>query len=128
MKPEDFLKNGTVYVWKERFAVIKSRKPYPNAFASITDKNETTVIIEEGKYKEEDAIAIEKGWKILTFDMTLPFGLTGFMAAVSKVLADANISIFAISAYSTDHILIKETDLKKAKAQLEKLGCVVKEY
>ncbi|HII14941.1 MAG TPA: ACT domain-containing protein, partial [Nanoarchaeota archaeon] len=72
--------------------------------------------------------AIEKGWKILTFDMTLPFGLTGFMAAVSKVLADANISIFAISAYSTDHILIKETDLKKAKAQLEKLGCVVKEY
>ena len=126
MKPEDFLKNGTVYVWKERFAVIKSKKPYPNAFANITDKNETTVIIDETKYKEEDAI--EKGWKILTFDMTLPFGLTGFMAAVSKVLADANISIFAISAYSTDHILIKETDLKKAKAQLEKLGCVVKEY
>ncbi len=128
MKPSDFLKNGRVYVWKERFAVIKAKKPYPNAFANITDKNETTVIIEETKYKDEDVIAIEKGWKLLTFDMTLPFRLTGFMAAVSKVLADAKISIFAISAYSTDHILVKEKDLPKAKAQLEKLGCVVKEH
>jgi len=32
--------------------------------------------------------------------MILPFGLVGFLAKVSKVLADEKIPIFAISAYS----------------------------
>jgi len=31
------------------------------------------VIIEQSKYNDEDIIKIEKGWKILTFDMVLPF-------------------------------------------------------
>lgn len=127
MKPDNYLKKGKVYIWKETFAVIKSKKTYPNAFANIIDKNETTVIIDQTKFNEKDAIEIEKGWKILTFDMTLPFALVGFMAKVSKALADEKISIFAISAYSTDHILVKEKDLKKAKKKLEELGCVVKE-
>lgn len=60
------------------------------------------MIIEQSKYNDEDIIEIEKDWKILTFDMVLPFGLVGFLAEVSKVLADEKIPIFAISAYSTD--------------------------
>jgi len=35
------------------------------------------------------------------------------------------IAIFAISAYSTDHILVKEKDLAMAEEKLKKLGCVV---
>jgi len=127
MKLEDYFKNGKVFVWKEKVAVIKSKKIDPNAFANIMDKNEITVIIDQTKYTEKDVIEIEKDWKILTFDMILPFGLVGFLAKVSKVLADGKISIFAISAYSTDHILIKEKDLAKAKEKLKKLGCVVTE-
>ena len=111
---KNYFKNGKVYIWKETFAIIKSKKPYPNAFANIIDKSETTVIIEQSKYNDEDVIEIEKGWKILTFDMVLPFGLVGFLAKVSKVLADEEIPIFAVSAYSTDHILVKEKDLTRA--------------
>jgi hypothetical protein len=55
--------------------------------------------------------------------MVLPFGLVGFLATVSKALADEGISIYVISAYSTDHILIKEKDILKAKKKLKKLGC-----
>ena len=124
---KNYFKNGKVYVWKETFAIIKSKKVYPNAFANIIDKNETTVIIEQSKYNDEDVIEIEKDWKLLTFDMVLPFGLVGFLAKVSKVLADENISIFAISAYSTDHILVKEKDLTRAEEKLKELGCVVEE-
>jgi len=40
MDLENYFKNGKVYVWKETFAIIKSKKPYPNAFANIIDKNE----------------------------------------------------------------------------------------
>jgi uncharacterized protein len=59
--------------------------------------------------------------------MVLPFELVGFLAKVSQVLADEKISIFAISAYSTDHILVKKKDLEKAIKKLESLGCVVED-
>lgn len=127
MDLKDYFKNGKVYIWKETFAIIKAKKPYPNAFANVIDKNETTVIIEQSKYDEENVIEIEKDWKILTFDMVLPFGLVGFLAKVSKVLADENIPIFAISAYSTDHILVKEKDLARAEEKLKELGCIFEE-
>ena len=127
MDLQKYFNNGKVYIWKETFAIIKSKKPCPKAFANIIDKNETTVIIEQSKYNDEDVIEIEKGWKILTFDMVLPFGMVGFLAKFSKVLADENISIFAISAYSTDHILVKEKDLTRAEEKLKELGCVVEE-
>jgi hypothetical protein len=74
MDLENYFKNGKVYIWKETFAIIKSKKVYPDAFANIIDKNETT-----SKYNNEDIIEIEKDWKILTFDMVLPFGLVGFL-------------------------------------------------
>lgn len=60
MDLENYFKNGKVYVWKETFAIIKSKKSYLNAFANIIDKNETTVIIEQSKYNDEDVIEIEK--------------------------------------------------------------------
>lgn len=88
MDLENYFKNGKVYVWKETFVIIKSKKSYLNAFANIIDKSETTVIVEQSKYDEENVIEVEKDWKILTFDMVLLFGLVGFLAKVSKVLAD----------------------------------------
>jgi uncharacterized protein len=118
------LMGKSVYVWKERFSVIKSKKPNPEAFANIIDRNETTVVVEESKVNTRDAVKIEKGWKILTFDTTLPFEMVGFMAKVSSALAERGVSIFVISAYSTDHILVKETDLNKARKALEGLGFV----
>lgn len=125
MEAEDYFRNGKVYVWKETFVIAKSKKTYPNAFANIIDKNEATVIIDQSKFNEKDAIEIEKDWRILTFDMVLPFGLAGFMAKVSQALADEKVSIFAISACSTDHVLVKEKDLPKAIKKLENLGCIV---
>ena len=127
MDLQKYFNNSKVYVWKETFTVIKAKKPFPNAFANIIDKNETTVIIEQSKYDEENVMQIEKDWKILTFDIVLPFGLVGFLAKVSKVLADEKIPIFAVSAYSTDHILVKEKDLARAEEKLKELGCVVEE-
>ncbi|MBD3203773.1 ACT domain-containing protein [Candidatus Woesearchaeota archaeon] len=125
MNPEEFLKNGKVIVQKPVFDVVKSKRTYRNAFTNIIDQNETTVIIDQAKYDRKDAVEVEPDWKLLTFDMVLPFELVGFLAVVAKVLADAGISIFAVSAYSTDHILIKKDTLSRAKKVLENLGCVV---
>lgn len=124
---KNYFKNGKIYVWKETFTIIKKKKPFASAFANIIDKNETTVIIEQSKYDEKNVIDIEKKWKILTFDMLLPFELVGFLAKVSGVLADEKIPIFTISAYSTDHILVREKDLKRAREKLERLGCTIED-
>ncbi|MDH5406415.1 MAG: ACT domain-containing protein, partial [Candidatus Aminicenantes bacterium] len=101
--------------------------PLPDAFAVIQDKNEITVVIDQSKINEEDIIEIERDWKILTFNMVLPFNLVGFLAVVSSTLAEEEISIFAISAYSTDHILVKQKHLAIAVKKLKALGCSVEE-
>src|SRR4030042_4572542 len=123
MNPETFLKNGSVHVWDQSFAVIRSRRTHPEAFANIIDHNEITVIMDETKVDEEDVIEIQKGWKLLTFDMVLPFELVGFLATVSNAFAEEGIPIFAVSAYSTDHLFVREEDLPKAKEKLRTLGC-----
>jgi hypothetical protein len=123
MNPETFLKNGSVHVWDQSFAMIRSRRTHPEAFANIIDHNDITVIMDETKVDEEDVIEIQKGWKLLTFDMVLPFELVGFLATVSNAFAEEGIPIFAVSAYSTDHIFVKEEDLPKAKERLRTLGC-----
>lgn len=127
MEPKDFLRNCKVFIWKGNFAVIKSKRTYPGAFANIIDKKETTVIIGQSKYDEKDVIGIEKDWKILTFDIVLPFNLVGFLTDVSKAMAEEKIPLFAISAYSTDHVLVKKKDLLKARKRLENFGCIFEE-
>ena len=123
MNPETFLNNGSVHVWDQSFAIIRSRRTHPEAFANIIDHNDITVIMDQTKVDEEDVIEIQKGWKLLTFDMVLPFELVGFLATVSNAFAEEGIPIFAVSAYSTDHLFVREEDLPKAKKKLRTLGC-----
>jgi len=124
---KSYFKNGKICIWKENFAIIKSKKSLPNAFAIIKDKREVTVVINQSKIKNnDDIIKIEKNWKILTFDVVLPLDLVGFLAKISKILAEEGISIFVISSYSTDHILIKNKNLDKAINKLKNLGFRVK--
>ena len=66
----------------------------------------------------------EKGWKIITFDVELPFELTGFLAAITEMLAQRKVPVFALSAFSTDHLLIREAHLEAALRALAELGCL----
>ena len=125
MKLEDYFRNGKIRVHDESFAVVKATSSIPDAFAVIRDRNEITVIIDQSRIKDEEVIDIERDWKMITFDMVLPMGLVGFLARISKALAHSGVSIFAISAYSTDHILVKENDLTEAIASLKGLGFTV---
>lgn len=128
--PKNF-KNGRVYVWKEKFAIMKSKvkstKILQDAFAVVCDKNEITIVKEQSKVDKDmdEIMAIEKDWRIITFDMELPFELVGFLARISTVLAEEGISVFVISAYSTDHILVKDENLSRAVKKLEEMGFVV---
>ncbi|KAB1197997.1 MULTISPECIES: ACT domain-containing protein [Haloferax] len=125
MDPTEFLDGGTVTVSEETYTVYKTEHPESSAFATIRDENETTVVAEAGTVDDANVVESEDGWKRLTFEMVLPFELFGFLAAVATALAEEDISIFALSAYSTDHVLVKERDVPAATAKLEELGCRV---
>jgi hypothetical protein len=122
MKLDDYFRGGKILVWKESFAVVKSKKSLADAFAVITDDKEITVVINQSKIGKKDVIEIDKEWKILTLDIVFPFDVVGVTARISNALAKANVSIFPVSAYSRDHFLIKEKDLVKAKAALKNIG------
>ena len=115
------IKNLKMRVSNEDFAIVKAKKFDPMAFANIKYQKELTLIINEQRINKENVLAIERGWKLITFDMILPFNLVGFIAKVSDTLAKEDISIFVISSYSTDHILVKKENLRKAIDVLEKL-------
>ena len=64
----------------------------------------------------------ETGWRGLKVQGPLDFSLTGILASITAPLAEAGVSIFAISTFDTDYILIREDDLEKAKRVLQTGG------
>jgi len=119
----DAYRGSRAVVRPERFAVVKAEGGAPpDALAVIRAGGETTWIVEEGRLPASGMLAVELGWRLITFDMVLPFGLVGFLAAVAGALARDGVSLFALSAYSTDHILVRDFDLTRAEASLAGLG------
>ena len=62
-----------------------------------------------------DSVEREDGWGCLEVLGPLGFSLTGILANISGVLARAKISIFAISTFDTDYLLIKQDNIEDAK-------------
>jgi hypothetical protein len=118
----EYFKHGRILVARETYAIVKSRRACTGAFAVVRDDNETSSIIDQSRLRNQKFLGIEGDWRRITFDMILPFNLIGFFAHISGVLAREGIPIFAISAYSTDHIFVKNKDLDRAVKALEKLG------
>lgn len=64
----------------------------------------------------------ETGFRALAVAGTLDFALTGILSSLLDPLAKAAISVFAISTYDTDYILVREADLDRAVASLRGAG------
>jgi len=62
----------------------------------------------------------ERDWRIFKIEGPLDFSLTGILASISTILAKAGVSIFAVSTYDTDYILVKSKDIDIALDILEK--------
>jgi len=87
-------------------------------FMILMDKWEVTLLLDEIDLEVLlpglSNAKIERGYRLMTFDLVLDLGIVGFMAEISRLLAEANIPIMSLSAFSRDHLLIKQQDLGKA--------------
>jgi hypothetical protein len=75
--------------------------------------------------KAPDGAVVECGWRVMRVAGMLDFSLVGILAKIAGILADAGISIFVISTYNTDYILVKENALPHAMAALETEGYAI---
>lgn len=113
--------NLTLKVLDKRFAVCKldNKQPIPmwvlksRDFYSITRTHEEMSII-----SIEDSVpeGVEKegGWKALKIEGVLDFSMIGVISSITALLAEKGISVFVMSTYNTDYILVKDEELEKA--------------
>ena len=87
-------------------------------FLSVTrTAEELSVVCAEAAVPE--GIRREAGWRILKVAGPLDFSLTGILLALARPLAEAGVSIFALSTFDTDYVLVKEESVEIAVAALE---------
>ena len=87
-----------------------------NYYSVSKTENELSVVCSE--LIEIQSLQSSKGWKCIKVKGPLDFNLTGILAGISDILAHANISIFAISTFDTDYILVRTHDLSSARTAL----------
>ncbi len=93
--------------------------PRPEApFMLLRDACEVTLLLEEADWQTMRHAArdaqVEGDFRLVTLDIELPWNVVGYLAHVTKIIAEAGISVGALSAFSRDHLLIKQDDLGQA--------------
>jgi uncharacterized protein len=90
-------------------------------FFSITRApDELSIVCAEAAVPE--GVKCEFGWRAFKVAGPLDFALTGVLLSIAKPLADAGVSIFALSTFLTDHVLVKQDCLDGAVRALEAAG------
>jgi hypothetical protein len=89
-------------------------------FAMARTSDELSVVCEESLVP--GAIRCEKGWKCLVVHGPLALSETGILASIAGPLAEAEISIFAVSTFDTDYILVRSVDLARVGRLLRAAG------
>jgi hypothetical protein len=68
----------------------------------------------------------ERGWRCLRVAGSLAFSAVGVISSLCGPLAASGVSIFAISTFDTDYLLVKADDLPAAVAALTAAGHVIR--
>lgn len=70
----------------------------------------------------ERVIKTESGWRCFRVEGVLDFSLIGILSAITRILALNKISVFAVSTFTTDYILIKHIHVALARQILAAAG------
>ena len=94
-------------------------------FVSLTrDRDEVSLIIAEGEWRtlapSFPTASVQGERRLIRFDTVLDFSVVGFIAEISRALADADISILSISTYRTDAVLVHDAQFEAALAAVKR--------
>lgn len=112
-----------------KFAVCRlsadAEFPHPQAHVvlwSLTRSASELSLVCSDAGVPETCLAVERDWRALVVVGPLDFSLVGILASLAGTLAEADISLFAISTFDTDYLLVKARTLEKAISALEEAG------
>jgi uncharacterized protein len=95
--------------------------PHSGHFYSLTCcADEISIVLPEEKIPA--GVEREAGWVAIKVLGPLDFSLTGVLASLALPLADADISIFVISTFDTDYVLVRQSRQEQAIAVLVAAG------
>ena len=105
----------------EDYSLVNLNSEY--SFIGKTDEEKSLVCITD----EVPANVIQRddGWKAFRIQGVFDFSLIGILAKIAAALADNGISIFAVSTYNTDYVLMKKENYQKALDVLKALGYMI---
>ena len=99
---------------------------WSGSYFSITQRGDQELsVVCESRCVSDAGVVAESGWRALGVQGPLDFGLTGVLAKLSAVIAEVEISIFAISTHDTDLVLVKADKLENAVSALKAAGYTV---
>ena len=90
-------------------------------FYSISGSDEELSIVAPASFKVEGETS-EPGWVALHVVGQLDFAEVGILAELTGALAKVGVSLFAVSTFNTDYLLVKEASLKTARDALTLAG------
>ena len=105
----------------EDYSLVNLNSEY--SFIGKTDEEKSLVCITDEV--PANVIQQDDGWKAFRIQGVLNFSLIGILAKIAAALADNGISIFAVSTYNTDYVLMKKENYQKALDVLKALGYMI---
>jgi len=113
-------------VLPQRFSVCKvtdfSQAPLEADYCFLGKTDEERSLVCETALVPGNCTHREDGWRAFRVEGVLDFSLVGILSRLSALLAEHGVSIFAVSTYNTDYILVKEAQLDCALAALKQAG------
>ncbi|MEM8961783.1 MAG: DEAD/DEAH box helicase [Acidobacteriota bacterium] len=111
-----------------RFGICRLRPDAPppmwafeSTFTSVSRSGqELSVVCDQDVIP--DHVRAERGWRALRVLGPLDFSLVGVLAAIATPLAEHKVSMFAVSTFDTDYILVRDKNLEQAIVALEEAG------
>ena len=106
-------------------AEIPAPALHSSFFAITRTDGETSLVLPDSVEIESEKS--DTGWACFKVEGPLEFSLVGILAGIASVLAEAQVSIFALSTFDTDYILVKREQIQAAKEALRAAGYNVNE-
>jgi hypothetical protein len=97
----------------------------PQPFVTLS-RTPTELSITALEHLVASVAGCQHGYRPVRVQGPLPLDLVGVVAAMAQPLADAGVSLFAISTFETDYILVQDSDLPRALAAWLRAGHTVR--
>jgi len=124
-KLEKIIRQSSYEVVEGTFIYAKvSAYPREDDHLMVSKDNDEITVVTKAE-NEVKLRLIEKNkeiYALIALNVAIPFYSVGFLAAVTKAIADRGTDILIISTYSKDYVLVKQTELEKTKSALKELG------